>query len=127
MAHLIGITQLSTSGGIHKQTALLDANLPTTLNMYVPISRLPVVESEYGEALAMELKVRAFARKNTEAARQQQKSYYNGAVKDSRLKAGDLVMLKVRLKFKLDRKYKGLFVIKSITNTNAVIILVKKR
>ena len=30
-------------------------------------------------------------------------------------------MLKVQPKYKLDRKYKGPFVIKSLTNTNAVI------
>ena len=88
----------------------------------MPIPRLPVVESEYGEALARELKeVREFARKNAKAAQRRQKSYYDRAVKNSGLKEGDLVMLKVQPKFKLDRKYKGPFVIKSITNTNAVI------
>ena len=37
------------------------------------------------------------------------------------LKVGDLVMLSVQLKFKLDRRFEGPFVIESLTATNAII------
>ena len=70
------------------------------------MSQLPMVKSDYGKALTRELEeARIVARKNAEAAQQQQKSNYDWAVKDSGLKAGDLVMLKVQPKYKLDRKY----------------------
>ena len=39
------------------------------------------------------------------------------------LQVGDLVMLKVEPRFRLDRVYKGPFQIKSLTSTNAVIVL----
>ena len=97
-------------------------NLPTALDHTIPMARFPVVESDYGKALARELKEpRTVAKKNVEAAQRRQKSYYDRGTKDSGLKAGDLVMLKVQPKYKLDRRYKGPFVIKSLTDTNAVI------
>ena len=37
------------------------------------------------------------------------------------LKVGDLVMLSTQPRFKLDRQFKGPFVIESLTATNAVI------
>ena len=97
-------------------------NLPTALDLTVPMPRFPVVESAYGLALEKELKeARAVAKKNIETAQRRQKSYYDRGVKDNGLSVGDLVMLKVQPKYKLDRRYKGPFVIKSLTDTNAVI------
>ena len=173
-AHLMGITQLPTSGG-HPQTnglverfnrtlkqmlakvvtrrgrnwdkvlgAVLFAyrstphqstgetpfylvygrepNLPTAMNFHVPVTKFPVVETDYGVALEKELKyARSLAKQNLETSQKQQKKYYDKKAKGSDLKVGDLVMLKVQPKFKLDKQFQGPFVIVSLTNTNAVI------
>lgn len=80
-----------------------------------------MVESDYGKALARELKEAwAVAKRNVQATQRRQKSYYDQGAKDSGLKAGDLVMLKVQPKYKLDRKYKGPFIIKSLTCSDSV-------
>ena len=93
-------------------------NLPTALDLTVPVPRFPVVESDYGQAQEKEAK--AFAKRNVEAAQRHQKKYYDREAKDSELKI-DHVMLKVQPKYKLHRRYKGPFVIESLTDTNAVI------
>ena len=51
------------------------------------------------------------------------KKFYDRRSKDAELKIGDRVMLKVEPRFKLDCIFKGLFVVKSLTSTNAVIQL----
>ena len=96
-------------------------NLPTGLDLTVPRPQFPVVESDYALALEKELKIRSVTKKNVEAAQRRQKKYYDKAAKDNGLTVGDLVMLKVQPKFKLDRHYKGPFIIKALTDTNAVI------
>jgi len=99
-------------------------NLPTALDLTLPMPRFPVVESDYARALEKELKeARAVAKKNVEVAQRRQKMYYDREAKDNGLEIGDFVMLKVQPKYKLDRRYKGPFVIKSLTNTNAVIYI----
>ena len=41
--------------------------------------------------------------------------------RDNGLTVGNLVMLKVQPKYKLNRRYKGPFIIKTLTDTNVVI------
>ena len=50
-----------------------------------------------------------------------QKRNYDRATTDNQLEEGDLCMLKVEPRFRLDRQYKGLFHIQSLSTTNAVI------
>ena len=129
-AHLMGITQLSTSGGHTQANSLVECfnrtleqmlcklvsnkgrnwdkllrgvlfayritphqligkspfyllygrevNLPTALDLLMPMSQLPMVKSDYGKVLTRELEeARIVARKNAEAAQQQQKSNYD--------------------------------------------------
>ena len=46
-------------------------NLPTSLDLSVPVPQFPVIESDYDQALERELKeARAVAKKNVEAAQQ---------------------------------------------------------
>ena len=101
-----------------------DPNLPSTLSFSVPQVKYPVIETEFGKELAKELKyARELARKNIQSAQREQKQHYDRGVKDVELQVGDLVMLKVEPRFRLDRVYKGPFQIKSLTSTNAVIVL----
>ena len=48
---------------------------------------------------------------NLEATQKQQKKYYDKKAKNCELKAGDLAVLKVQPKFKLDRQFEGPFII----------------
>ena len=101
-----------------------DPNLPSALSFSVPQVRYPVLETEFGRELARELRrARELARKNIQSAQKTQKQYYDRGVKEVELQVGDLVMLKVEPRFRLDRAYKGPFKIKSLTSTNAVITL----
>ena len=96
--------------------------LPTALDFMNPIPRSIVTELEFGAVLEKELKeVRQLAWKNIQAAQRKQKIHYDRGVRHVDLKVGDLVMLSVQPKFKLDRRFKGPFVIESLTDTNAVI------
>ena len=96
--------------------------LPTVLDFMNPMPSFPVMETEYGAALEKELKeVRSLAQKNLQAAQRRQKSHYDRSAKHVKLKVGDLVMLSVEPKFKLDHRFKGPFVIESLTATNAII------
>ena len=64
-------------------------NLPTALDLTVPVLRFPVVESDYSQAQEKELtEARAFAKRNVEAAQRHQKKYYDHEAKDSELKIG---------------------------------------
>ena len=96
--------------------------LPTSLDFSVPVVRYPIVESEYAKELAEELKlVRSLARKNIRAKQKEQKKHYDRRSKIKDMKIGDLVMLKTQPRFRLDRSFKGPFVVQSVTSTNAVI------
>ena len=96
--------------------------LPTALDFMNPMPRFPVMESEYGAALDKELKeVRSLAQKNLQVAQRKQKSHYDRGAKHVKLKVGDLVMLSVQPKFKLDSHFKGPFVTESLTGTNTII------
>jgi len=63
------------------------------------------------------------AKQNIGKEQKEQKRYYDQRCKEVELQKGDLVMLKTELRFKLDRAFKGPFVVKSLTSTNAVIQL----
>ena len=83
-----------------------------------------MADSDYGLASEKELKeIRSVTKKNVEAAQRRQKTYYDKGSRDSVLKVGNFVMLKVQPKFKLERHHKGPFVIKLLMDTNAVIQL----
>jgi len=61
------------------------------------------------------------ARQHIQSAQRSQKKFYDKSSKEIELKVGDRVMLKVEPQFKLDRTFKGPFVIKSLSPTNAMI------
>ena len=101
-----------------------DPVLPTSLDFYAPVVRYPVIETEYGKELAEELKsARQLARKHIQSAQCDQKKFYDRKCKDVKLKVGDRVMLKVEPRFKLDRLFKGPFIVRSLTSTYAIIQL----
>jgi len=85
-----------------------EINLPTALNIQLPVIKLPVVETDYGVVLEKELKYAwSLAKKNLEASQKQQKKCYDKEAKDCNLKVGDLVMLKVQPGFKLGKQFQG--------------------
>ena len=87
-----------------------DAHLPTVLDFKTPTVRYPIVATEFGKELSLELKrARQVAKANIQRAQKDQKKYYDQNCKNCELKIGDLVMLKVQPRFKLDRSYKGPF------------------
>ena len=66
------------------------------------------VESEYGRELFQEKKrIRQVVQKGIKKAQRSQKDQYDKHVKESKIEVGDLVMLKVEPKFKLDRTFRG--------------------
>ena len=90
----------------------------------MPIVRYPIVETEFAKELVKELKqARLLAQKNIKEKQKEQKKYYDQRTKDKRLEVGDLVMLKTAPRFRLDRSFKGPFIVKTVTPTNAVIQL----
>ena len=101
-----------------------DARLPSALSFCQPVVKYLVVASEFAKELVEELKqVRSVAKKNIRKGQAEQKRHYDHKAKDVELSEGDLVMLKVQPRFRLDRRYKGPFRIQSLTATNAVIVL----
>ena len=99
-----------------------DPQLPSALNFQAPVNRYPTVETDYGQELAKDLKkVREIARGTIQKKQKEQKKFYDRRCKEVKLKVGDLVMLKTERRFRLDRSYKGPFVIRSLTSTNAEI------
>ena len=101
-----------------------DPKLPSALNFQAPVCKFPTIESEYGQELVKELKhVRNMAKQNVQKKQKEQKRLYDRQSKEIDLKVGNLVMLKTQPRFRLDRKYKGPFIVKSVTPTNVVIQL----
>ena len=66
-------------------------------------------------------RARQLAKKNIQKAQGHQKKHYDRRARDSNIQAGDLVMLKVDPRFKLDRGYKGPFRVNEVTPMNATI------
>ena len=82
------------------------------------------METEYGQELVRELKqVCSVTKQNIGKKQKEQKKYYDQRSKEIELQVGDLVMLKTEPWFKLDHSFKGPFVVKSLTSTNAMIQL----
>ena len=78
------------------------------MSFAAPRVRYPVLETEFAKELIKELKRACeLARKSIQNAQRSQKQYNDRGVKDVKLQIGDLVMLKVELKFCLDRNYRG--------------------
>ena len=99
-----------------------DACVPSSLSFSASTARYPTLETEYGQALLKELQsARGITQKSIVKAQQIQKHNYDRGATDNQLKEGDLCMLKVEPRFRLDRQYKGPFRIQSLPTTNAVI------
>ena len=99
-----------------------DARVPTNLDFYQPVQKMPVVESEFARELFEDLKyARKLAQQNIKKAQKQQKDSYDRATKEPTIKVNDLVMLKVEPRFKLDRTYRGPYRVLEVTATNVVI------
>ena len=128
----LGPVLLAYRAALHSSTNLSpfyllygrDPQLPTALDFRVPVSRYPTVETDYGQELAKELKkIREIAKSTIQKKQKEQKKFYDRRCKEVELKVGDLVMMKTELGFRLDRSYKGPFVIRSLSSTNADIQL----
>ena len=99
-----------------------DARVPTSLDFYHPTISMPILETDYARELFKELKqARQLAQKTIEKSQGQQKVQYDKGAKESQVKEGDIVMLKVEPRFRLDRNYKGPYRVVSVTSTNAFI------
>ena len=99
-----------------------DARVPTSLDFYQPVSSLPVLETDYARELFAETKqARQLAKQNIERAQTAQKKQYDKHSQYSTLSQGDLVMLKAKPRFKLDRSYRGLYRVQGVTPTNVFI------
>ena len=99
-----------------------DPKLPSFLDFQTPVVKFPIIETEYGKELERELKqARQLAKQHVQSAQRSQKKFYDRSSKEVKLNVGDRVMLKVEPQFKLDRTFKGPFVIKSLSPTNAMI------
>ena len=94
--------------------------LPSDLDFRLPVKRYPTIETEYGKELRQ---ARGIAKQNIEKKLKDQKKFYDQKSKNVKLHVGNLVMLKTAPRFRLNRSYKGLFRIKSLTSTNAIIQL----
>ena len=88
----------------------------------------PIVATEYAKKLCKDLKAtRELTGKGIKKAQIGQKTQYDKGVREFDLQKGDLVMLKVQPRFKLDRPYRGPFEVQSLSSTNAVIKLVNDK
>ena len=105
-----------------------DCRIPTGLDIYVPRTSCPTVETDYGRELFKELgQARQVARQNIMRAQSSQKSQYDKtATSDLKIQDGDLVMLKVELRFKLDRPFRGYYRVHRVTSTCAHIRLINQ-
>ena len=99
-----------------------DARVPTSLDFYHPTLPMPALETDYAKELFRELKqARQLAQKTIEKSQRQQKIQYDKGARDPQVQEGDLVMLKVEPRFRLDRSYKGPYRVVSVTATNVFI------
>ena len=99
-----------------------DAKLPTALDFYTPKVKSLTIESEYGRELFQEMKrIRDVVKQRIKKSQKAQKDQYDKHVKESKIKTGDLVMLKVEPTFKLDRTFRGPYRVHDVTPTCASI------
>ena len=77
----------------------------------------------YGKDLFKELKqVHQLAKQNISKAQFGQKVQYDKGTSEVKITEGDLVMLKVEPRFKLDRTYRGPYHVQGVTSTCATIV-----
>jgi len=87
------------------------------IDFYAPVIKYPTIESEYGRELFKELKqVRELARQNISKAQFGQKAQYDKSASEVKISEGDLVMLKVEPRFKLDRTFRGPYRVTGVTS-----------
>jgi len=99
-----------------------DAKIPSALDFYVSKPPVVTVESANGRELFQELKrVRNLARQNIRKAPSSQKRQYDRHAKATRIKEGNLVMLKVDTKFKLEQAFRSPYKVHKVTSTCACI------
>ena len=99
-----------------------DARVPTSLDFYQPVSSLPVLETDYAKELFAETKrARQLAKQCIGRAQKAQKHQYDKHSTIPAIIEGDLVMLRVEPKFKLDRTYRGPYRVTGVTPTNVLI------
>ena len=80
------------------------------------------VESEYGKELFVKMKkIRDAVKQRIKKSQRTQKDQYDKHVKESKIRIGDLVMLKVEASFKLDRTFRGPYRVHAVTSTCACI------
>ena len=105
-----------------------DCRIPTGLNIYVPRTSCSTVETDYGRGLFKELgQARQVARQNIMRAQSSQKSQYDKtATSDLKIQDGDLVMLKVEPRFKLDQPFRSPYRVHRVTSTCAHIRLINQ-
>ena len=102
-----------------------DARILSVLDFYRPGLKRLTLESEYERELFREMKrIRELARQKIKKAQDSQKHQYDKGAKESRIGVGDLVMLKVDPKFKLDRNFHGPYRVHGVTSTSARIQLI---
>ena len=98
---------------------MLNYQLPTSLNFFSPAVYCPTIETEYGHELFQELKkARQLAKTHIQKALRNQKKQHDHRAPDSNIHVGDLVMLKVEPRFKLDLGFKGPFWVNEVTPIN---------
>ena len=99
-----------------------DCHIPTGMDFYAPVMKHPTLESEYGKELFKELKqVREMAKQNIGRAQFEQKVQYDKSASEIKITEGDLAMLKVETRFKLDRMFRGPYRVTGVTSTCATI------
>ena len=90
--------------------------------MCLGYQQLLYTESEYGRELFQELKrIREIARQYIKKAQISQKEQYDKHSREPMITTGDLVMLKVDAKFKLDHSFRGPYRVHKVTPTCACI------
>jgi len=80
------------------------------MDFYALVMKHPTVELEYDRELFRELKqVHDLARRNISKAQFGQKVQYSKSASEVKIGEEDLMMLKVKPRFKLDRTFRGLY------------------
>ena len=93
------------------------------MDFCAPVMKHPTLESEYGKELFKELKqVREMAKQNIGRAQFGQKVKYDKSASEIKITEGDLAMLKVEPRFKLDRTFGGPYRVTGVTSTCATIV-----
>lgn len=81
--------------------------------------KYPMVAKDHAKELSAELKLaRGAAQNSIRKVQEKEKNHYDQRAKNTDLKEGDLVMLKVQ---PLDQSFRGPFKVESLTSTNAFI------